>query len=160
MQSSSCDQRHHAWPLFLRTYSILVEMLDAELQQERGLPLTWFDVLAHLAGTSGGKMRMNDLSESVLLSKSGVTRLVDRMERAGLIARGACASDRRVVYAVITPQGRTAFRKAAPIAFRGVEEHFSRLLEPAEEKVFTSVLERLLDAAQAASVRRPVKRAG
>ena len=153
------DRRHHTWPLFLKTHSVLVETLDAELQAERGMPLTWFDVLVHLADAPNGKMRMNELSDSVLLSKSGVTRLVDRMERAGLIARGACPTDRRVVYAVITPRGRAAFRKAAPVAFRGVDEHFARHLTPAEERALTSFLTRVLRTAEAHRG-RPTKRAG
>jgi DNA-binding MarR family transcriptional regulator len=140
----SCDERHHVWPLFLKTYSLLVETLDAELETEGGLPLSWFDVLVLLADAPDGRVRMNELSESVLLSKSGVTRLVDRMEKAGLVTRGACAADRRVVYAVITHKGRAAFRRAAPVAFRGVEEHFARHLTPSEERALTSLLRRVL----------------
>ncbi|CAN5659151.1 MarR family transcriptional regulator [soil metagenome] len=142
----SCDERHHAWPLLLKTITVLLETLDAELQREQELPLTWFDVLVHLADAPEGRMRMNQLSESVLLSKSGVTRLVDRMEKAGLITRAPCAADRRVVYATLTPKGRAAFRRAAPAAFRGVREHFSSHLTAAEERALTAALERMLAA--------------
>src|SRR5215213_4291305 len=95
---NSCDQRHDVWPLFLKTYSVLVDRLDSELTAAAGMPLTWFDVLVHLVDAPNGRMRMQDLSTAVLLSKSGLTRLVDRMERAGLLTRGACPTDRRVVY--------------------------------------------------------------
>src|SRR5918998_651585 len=105
----TCDQRHDVWALFLKTYSALTDTLDAELTEAAGMPLTWFDVLVHLVDAPDGRMRMQDLSAAVLLSKSGVTRLVDRMERSGLITRGACPTDRRVVYAVLTPTGRATF---------------------------------------------------
>jgi DNA-binding MarR family transcriptional regulator len=143
-----CDPRHQAWALFLKTHAALVERLDSELQAERGLPLTWFDVLVHLAGASEGRMRMNDLAAEVLLSKSGLTRLVDRMESAGLLTRAACTADRRVVYAVLTPRGRSAYRNAAPVAVRGVQEHFARHLGPAEERALMTAFGKVLDAVE------------
>jgi DNA-binding MarR family transcriptional regulator len=149
----ACDRRHHAWPLFLRTYAVLVEALDGEMQAHAGLPLTWFDVLVHLEGAPEGRLRMNDLAAHVLLSKSGLSRLVDRMEAAGLVARGACSADRRVVFAVITPGGRAAFARAAPVAVRGVHEHFSRHLTPTEERALTSALTKILRAARAPRAR-------
>jgi DNA-binding MarR family transcriptional regulator len=153
----SCDERDHVWALFLKTYSVLIETLDAELKRERGLPLTWFDVLIQLVDAPRGRLRMNDLSDSLLLSKSGATRLVDRMESAGLIARSSCATDRRVVFATLTPEGRAAFRRAAPVAFRGVEEHFTRHLGAAEKRSMSAAFERVL---RAGHVRRgPVRKA-
>jgi DNA-binding MarR family transcriptional regulator len=151
---SSCDQRHHAWSLFSRAHAALVETLDAELRQERELPLTWFDVLAHLAGAPQGRMRMNELGEAVLLTRSGVTRLVDRMTEAGLLVRCACPSDRRVVFAALTPKGRAALAEAGPVAVRGVEQHFARHLTAAEEKAFVSALSKLVTACRAPGSRR------
>ena len=147
---NACDGRHFAWPLFLRTYGVLVDRLGAELQAERNLPLAWFDVLAQLQGAPDGKMRMQDLADSVLLSKSGLTRLVDRMAKDGLLDRTACAVDRRVVYATITSKGRREFQKAAPIAARGVREHFASQLTRAEEKALASAFRKILDAEEAA----------
>jgi DNA-binding MarR family transcriptional regulator len=142
------DDRYHAWSLFLRAHAVLVEALDAELQRKRGLPLSWFDVLTALAQAPRGRMRMNELGEAVLLSKSGVTRLVDRMESAGLLTRCACPTDRRVVYAALTPAGRAALRGAARIAARGVEDHFSRHLTRGEQRALVSALRKLLAAAE------------
>jgi DNA-binding MarR family transcriptional regulator len=153
---TDCDQRHHAWPLFLRTYSALVDVLDEELRTESGLPLTWFDVLAHLAAAPEGRLRMHDLASHILLSKSGLTRLVDRMEAAGLVERAPCPRDRRVVYARLTARGLDTFQRAAPVAFRGVSEHFSRHLTPAEESAFTSALGKMLDALTCAPERKAV----
>jgi DNA-binding MarR family transcriptional regulator len=149
-----CDGRDEAWPLFLRTYSVLLDRLEYELQTERDMPLGWFDVLAQLEGAPEGRMRMHDLAESVLLSKSGLTRLVDRMARAGLIERAQCESDRRVVYASITPEGRKRFAASAPIAVRGVEEHFTAPLNATEKKALVSALRKILDAQAARSEER------
>ena len=146
---ADCDERHHAWPLFLEAYAVVVDLLDSELRRERGLPLAWFDVLVALAGAPEGRLAMNQLSDSVLLSKSGVTRLVDRMARAGLVARASCPSDRRVVFARLTPQGRVAFRRAAPVAFRGVAEHFAAHLSAAEEQALAAAFTRMIRAGRA-----------
>ncbi len=150
----ACDRRPEAWPLFLKTYSALIEQLGRELEAERNLPLTWFDVLIQLNKTDEGRMPMHELADSVLLSKSGVTRLVDRMTRAGLVTRESCETDRRVVYASLTPKGRTAFDKAAPVHFRGIKEHFSDHLTATERKTLQSVLKKLLDAQTAPSEER------
>lgn len=126
-----------------------MELIDRELQSATGLPLPWFDVLARLAGTPDGRMPMKQLAESVLMSKSGVTRLVDRMVDAGLIARESCRTDGRVVYAVITRKGRLLFNKAAPVAYGGVERHYSRHISPEEAKAMSLALGRILESAEA-----------
>jgi len=148
--AGSCDARHHAWPLFLETHAVLVELLGRELEAEADLPLTWFEVLIKLNDAPEGRLRMNDLADSLYLSKSGVTRLVDRMADAGLISRASCAQDRRVVYAQITKKGRTRFERAAPIAFRGVNEHFGAHLSATEERALISAFTKIVRAARAA----------
>src|SRR3954463_6481530 len=96
----SADERIRTWRLFLATHASVAEVLDAELQAERSMPLTWYDVLVNLDHAPGGRMRMQHLAEAVLFSRSGLTRLADRMERAGLISREACPDDRRGTFAV------------------------------------------------------------
>ena len=140
------DETIQTWRLFLRAHSTLIETLDRELQASKGLPLTWFDVLVRLASEQDGRLAMHELADRVLLSKSGVTRLVDRMERAGLIERTACPTDRRVTYATLTEQGKKAFDDAAPIAYRGVEEHFSAVLTRSEMETIRSALAKICDA--------------
>lgn len=147
--NNACDGRHFAWPLFLRTYSVLMDRLEDELRSEGGLPLAWFDVLAQLQDAPDGRMRMQDLADSVLLSKSGLTRLVDRMANEGLLDRVSCPADRRVVYAATTTKGRKAFQKAAPIAARGVQEHFAAKLTSTEEKALASAFKKILRAEEA-----------
>lgn len=125
-----------------------MDRLEDELRESANLPLTWFEVLLHLSNAPEGRLRMSDLAQSLLLSKSGVTRLVDRMEEAGLVTRGTCPSDRRGSFAVITVQGRSAFEEAAPVHFAGVDEHFLSLLNKAEARALTTALGKVLDAAR------------
>lgn len=133
------------WRDFLRAHVALTSILERELVEEKTLPLTWYDVLVNLHG-AGGRMRMQELARSVLLSKSGLTRLVDRMEEAGYVRRESCASDRRGTEAVLTDDGERTLREAAPVHLRGVEEHFARHLDDDELDVLRRVLSRVLDA--------------
>src|SRR5918996_2976311 len=96
------DQQFEAWKAFLRAQAGLITTLDRELVAEQGLPITFFDVLVQLS-VAGGRLRMSELADAVVLSRSGVTRLVDRMVRAGLVAREACPHDRRSLDAGATP---------------------------------------------------------
>ena len=117
-------ERIDVWRRFLRAHAHLVDVLGEELERACGLPLTWYDVLVNLHAAPCGELRMNDLARAVLLSRSGLTRLVDRMEAAGYVERRACPSDRRGSLAALTPAGRDALRNAAPVHLRGVAEHF------------------------------------
>jgi DNA-binding MarR family transcriptional regulator len=135
-----------AWAMLLVTHGTLVEALERDLDVIGGLPLTWYDVLAQLALAPNHQLKMNELADSVLLSKSGVTRLVDRMERAGLITREPCATDRRVVYATLTDEGRKLWDKASPIHRKGVRERFTSLLTSEEVGAIKSAFEKVLDA--------------
>ncbi len=135
-----------AWRALLETHSELLGLLERELEEKRGLPLNQYEVLAHLEREDGGRMRMQDLARSLLLSKSGVTRLIDRMVYAGLVERTACETDRRVTYAQITRAGSRALRDAAPVHLRGIEEHFARHLSSAEANALTRSLSKVLEA--------------
>ncbi len=95
-----------AWRGLLRAHSSLTKALDAELMREHGLPLSSYEVLLFLAEAPGGQMRMSELADGVLISRSGLTRLVDRMERDGLLRRERCEDDARGWFAAITDEGR------------------------------------------------------
>ena len=140
-----------AWRLLLETHATLTELLERELVAERGLSLSRYDVLLNLAEAPGGRLRMQELSNSVLLSKSGLSRLVDRMVEAGLVRRERCQADRRGWFAVLTDQGRSALRRAAPVHLRGIQEHFARHLVADEVRVLTDVLARVVAAARASA---------
>lgn len=115
-----------AWRGMLRVHAALVRSLDAELEEAHGLPLTSYDVLIYLQAAPGRRLRMAELAGSVLLSRSGLTRLVDRLEREGLLVRDACTSDGRGCYAVLTDAGDDLLAKARPTHLAGVRERFLR----------------------------------
>jgi DNA-binding MarR family transcriptional regulator len=108
----------------LRVHSDMTRALDAELTQRHGLPLTSYEVLLFLADSPEGRMRMSELADSVLLSRSGLTRLVDRLERDGLLERKQCEDDARGYFAAITDRGRTVFTEARRTHLAGVRERF------------------------------------
>jgi DNA-binding MarR family transcriptional regulator len=108
----------------LRAHAELTRALDAQLACEHKLPLSSYEVLLFLADAPEGRMRMSDLAESVLLSRSGLTRLVDRLEREGLLKRERCESDARGLFAEITPAGRELFDAARRTHLDGVRALF------------------------------------
>lgn len=101
-----------AWRGLVRAHACLVKRIDAQLEAEHGLPLSSHEVLTRLAAAPDGKLRMHDVAASVMLSRSGLTRLVDRLERDGLVARCSCENDARGAYAVITDAGREKVAEA------------------------------------------------
>ena len=103
-------------------------------------------MLLHVNGADSGRLRMRDLAESVLLSPSGVTRLVDRMEEAGLVARDTCSLDRRGSYAVLTVAGKAALRRAAPVHLRGIQQHFGGNVTDDEADAVAGALGRVVAA--------------
>ena len=102
-----------AWGSLLRAHARLLPVLDAGVRRT-GISLAYYDVLLELSAEREGRLRMSDLGERVVLSRTRVSRLVDEMVRAGLVAREANADDRRSAFAVITEAGRESFRSAAP----------------------------------------------
>jgi DNA-binding MarR family transcriptional regulator len=127
----------------LHGHMAVVGVLERELEAETALPLTWYDVLLNL-NEAGGRLRMQELARSIVLSKSGLTRLVDRMVAAGYVTREPVDCDRRGLLAVLTAEGKAALRRAAPTHLRGVEEHFSRHMSDDEAEVVRQVFERVL----------------
>ena len=139
-----------AWRGLLRVHSALVKALDAELEAAHGLALTSYEVLLFLADAPEGKMRMHDLASSVLLSRSGLTRLVDRLERDGLIERATCQSDARGAYAVITPAGRKLLDAARATHRAGVRAHFLGHLSDEDLEALGEAWDKVLPTAGAA----------
>lgn len=135
-----------AWRSFLEAHAALVGVLEDELQEREDLDLTWYDVLVQLHEAEDHRLRMQELADAVLLSKSGLTRLVDRMERSGLVRREACPTDRRGTFAVLTGSGLATLRRTAPAHLRGVSEHFAQHLTPEEATILEQVFGRILGA--------------
>ena len=123
------DRELAAWRGMLRTYRDVVGRLDADLEREQGLPLSSYEVLITLADAADGRLRMGELAGALLLSRSGLTRLVDRLEDQGLVLRERCEDDARGYFATITPAGRRKLRAARPAHLAGVREHFLERLD-------------------------------
>ncbi len=142
------DRRLAVWKAFLKAHSALAATLNRELEAERGMPIGWYGALLNLSRAPGGRMRMQELAGLVMLSCSGLTRLFDRMEAAGVVRREACPQDRRGTFAVITPRGRRAFKRAAPVHLRGIQEHFARHLSDEEVAALGSALGKIVAASE------------
>jgi DNA-binding MarR family transcriptional regulator len=112
-----------AWHAFIRAHARVVRMLEAELEAEHGLTLPAYEVLAHLSEAPGRQLRMSELAAFAVLTPSGLTRLVDKLVRDGLVERQKCGSDARVVFATITDAGMARLQAAYPTHLRGVREH-------------------------------------
>ncbi|MQA80034.1 MAG: MarR family transcriptional regulator [Streptosporangiales bacterium] len=114
-----------AWGALLQVHASLVPALDKEVQGQTGLPLSWYDVLLELAMEPEGRLRMSDLAERVVLSRTRVSRLVDELVNRGLVSKEEHPDDRRSAYAVITKSGLSEFRTAAPVYVRAIEAQFA-----------------------------------
>jgi DNA-binding MarR family transcriptional regulator len=115
-----------AWRGLLRVHASLAKLLDAELAHAHDLPLSSYEVLITLQAAPGKRSRMAELADRVLLSRSGMTRLVDRLEREGLLERDTCTSDGRGCFAVLTQAGEELLARARPTHLEGVRERFLR----------------------------------
>jgi DNA-binding MarR family transcriptional regulator len=137
------DPRLGAWRAFVEAYPAVMDVLERELTERRGISLTWYDVLLQLSEAPGDRMRMSELADSIVISRSGFSRAARRMEQAGLIAREPSPEDGRGAYVVLTEHGRRTFRRAAAVHLHGVAEHFLRHLDVGEAAVVESVLRRV-----------------
>jgi DNA-binding MarR family transcriptional regulator len=136
-----------AWRGLLRVHSALVKALDAELLATHDLPLTSYEVLINLQAAPGRRRRMAELADGVLLSRSGMTRLVDRLEREGLLERDACTDDGRGTYAVLTEKGEACLARARPTHLDGVRDRFLQHFAAEELGVLAAFWERVVPGA-------------
>jgi DNA-binding MarR family transcriptional regulator len=140
--SSPSPERLRAWRLFLESGLALHSVLDAELEHEAGLTLRWYDVLIHLEESPDG-IPMSELATRIVHSKSGFTRLVDRMEQAGLVRRVRPEHDRRTILIVLTDHGTETMHRARRYHRDGIERHFSQHLTDNDIKTLTRALEKV-----------------
>jgi len=139
------------WRSLLRAQKAVLDLLAREMEAATGLPLGWYEVLLHLQESPSGRLRMHELADSLLLSRSAVTRFVDRMETADLVERVQCPSDRRGLELMMTANGRQLFRKAGRVHLCGIHEHFAEHLTSEEAVVLERAMTRVLEAATATS---------
>lgn len=136
------DWRIGAWRSFLRAHAAVLRELERELTTEAGLPVSWYDVLLQLAEAPQRRLRMADLADRVLLSRSGLTRLVDRLEAERLVRRERSRDDARGTFTVLTPAGFDRLRAAAPIHLAGIGKHFLAHFDDDELRVLSDLLAR------------------
>ena len=135
-----------AFAALLQVQAAVVRRLELRLEEHRLVPIGQYDVLLELNAAPGRRLRMQQLSDRVVLSRSRVSRVVDEMERAGLARREPDPDDRRAAFAVITEDGRAALRKAAPVYLQGIEQEFLAHLTSAERRSLERALRKVLDA--------------
>jgi DNA-binding MarR family transcriptional regulator len=139
------DPRLETWRSFLVAHAQIRRQLERELQAEQSLGLGEYEVLLLLARADDRQLRMSELADRLVLSRSGVTRLVDRLEAESLVERTSCDTDRRGSWATLTDAGHTRLRRAAPTHLRGVGEHFLDRIPPAELDALQRALDCVLD---------------
>jgi DNA-binding MarR family transcriptional regulator len=140
------DPRLRAWRAFLFAQAALLRELETELMADERISLAEYDALTQLAIPEDRRLRMSELADRLVISRSGVTRLVDRLEAQGLVARSQCAPDGRGAYAVLTVAGLARLREAVPTHLRHVDEHFLSLVTPEELDVIERAMTTLAQA--------------
>jgi DNA-binding MarR family transcriptional regulator len=147
------------WASLMRGQALLADAVSDRLEAEAGIPLAWYEVLAVLAEAPEGALRMQDLGQSIWLSKSGLTRLCDRIEEAGYLSRQSCPTDRRGTFAVVTDAGRAKVRDARPVFARASEDLFLQHLSARERDALRSAMNKIIGAngARSRAHERPVE---
>lgn len=136
------DAGMRAWRAFLEAHAAISKTMERELREECELPLSWYDALVQLH-EAGGSLRMHELADHLLLSRSATTRFADRLERAGLIERRSARSDRRGTIVLLTPEGKQELKRTAPVHMRGIMEHFAARFDDGELAAIEDLFTRL-----------------
>ena len=136
-------QELEGWVSFLRAHAAITRELSAQLQREHNLTLNDYEVLLLLSHTDDGRLRRVDLANKILLTASGITRLLEGLEKAGYVCKDTCAADARVSYAKITDAGRDKLRAAAVTHLRGIDELFLSRYSGSELTTLAELLARL-----------------
>lgn len=134
-----------SWRGMLRSYVLLQRELEQGLEQRHGLQHSTYEVLMHLSDAPDGRMRLSDLAKLAVLSRSGLTRLIDRLEKDGQVVRERCATDARGYFAVLTAEGRERVDAARGEYLEEVRSRFHDLMSPEEQEVLGAVWTRILE---------------
>lgn len=139
------DWRVAVWRTFLRAHASTMRDLERELADGTGMPLLWYDVLLQLAEAPGHRLRMAELADRVLLSRSGLTRLVDRVQAEGLVRREPSTDDARGTFTVLTEEGLRRLRAAAPTHLAGIQAHWLAHYSDEELRSLEALLSRVAE---------------
>ena len=155
MNDGTTKDQAELWGSLMRGQAMLADAVSDRLEAEAGIPLAWHEVLVRLAEAPEGRLRMQELAESMWHSKSGLTRLCDRIEEAGYLSRASCPTDRRGTFAVITDAGRAKVREAAPVFARASEDLFLQHLSIREREALRSAMRKIIGANHVRAPARP-----
>ena len=144
------EEQLRTWRAFLNAHSTMLRRISRDLDEEGLPPLTWYDVLAALRDAPEGQLRQVEIAERVLLSHSGLSRLIDRIEKQGLVERRVCTTDRRAFFVALTDEGRAMLERMWPVYARGIAEDFLPALgsNPCEVRQTLEAIGRQCDAAR------------
>jgi DNA-binding MarR family transcriptional regulator len=143
------DESHNAaWRIFITSHAVLIDLIEQELEEAGLPPLAWYDVLFTLYKAPNGRLRLHELADAIVLRRSNLTRLVDRLEAAGLVCRESCPTDRRGAFAAIVPEGLAMRERMWSVYARGIAKYFACHLSKAEVDVITEAMGRVLAAAR------------
>jgi len=142
------QRRNVCWRNFLTAHAAVINRIEDDLDEAEVLPLSWYDVLLALYEAPDCRLRMRELASAILVTRGGLTRLVGRIEKAGLLRREPDPEDGRGLHAALTDEGLEALRSTWPIYARGIAEHFGKHLTDEEVEVLNSVLPRILSTAR------------
>ena len=148
VMARNADPKGHAWALLLTAHATLVEKIEAALAQANLPPLAWYDVLWELEKAEAGRLRMHELASRIVLSRSNLTRLADRLEKAGLVEREDTPHDRRGYHCVITRSGLATRKKMWPVYRAEIERLFSSHVTLEEAHSMGAALERAVRASR------------
>lgn len=140
------ESRRVAYKELLTGHARLLEIIDQELSNANLLPLTWYDVLVTLEYADKCELRMSDLADQVLLSRSGLTRLVDKLAQRGYVERKSCPTDRRGMNAVLTETGQRAREETWPLYSSLIQELFGSQMSDADATTLSTVMQRVTQA--------------
>lgn len=144
--TSAADPRQRAWARFVTAQAMLLERIEAAFADAGLPPLAWYDVLWILENEQQGRLRMADLARKAVVSRSNVTRLTDRMEKAGLVARADCPMDGRGTMCELTAKGRALRAKMWPVYRRQIDRLFGRHLDAREAETLAAAFESMIDS--------------
>ncbi len=139
--------RHLAFKEFIAAHARIMEVVDAELAKANMIPLTWYDVLVTLEYADGHSLRMSELAERVLLSRSGLTRLMDKLVQKGFVVRRTCPTDKRGLHAILTDKGQKVREETWPLFSSLIQEIFGAQMSDEEAGNITTVMNRIATAA-------------
>lgn len=134
------------WSVLLRAHAAVVRVIEREVEEATGLPLSWYDVLLELDAATEGRLRMQELAGRVVLSRTRVSRVVDEMGRSGMVAKQPDPVDGRATLAVITDRGRRELRRVAPVYLDRIHVHFATHLTPRQLRAVRDSLDQVLSA--------------